>query len=202
MHTRNPCTGRFEGTFAAAQLAVSSLNASVCVLAYLPLTRPVFFSSALQQRGVIQNKEVTPEFRHRSWLWLHWYCLGYWMFFAKVHQLRLLLSWTQYFSVFKWRCLLCLLPIPSLFCMLAELQGKWCSKIPCIGFLLFLGAFQFSCMLVCSWVCLPNSNTKSHVPCYHSGWALMEYLFHFPDYPILFWTISTLSVLVVIVSTD
>lgn len=101
LHTRNPCTGRLEGTFAAAQLAVSSLNASMCVLAYLPLTRPVFFSSALQQRGVIQNKEVTPEFRHRSWLWLHWYCLGYWMFFSKMHQLRLLLSWTQYFSVFK-----------------------------------------------------------------------------------------------------
>lgn len=41
---------------------------------------------------------------------------------------------------------------------------------------------------MCSLVCSPNSNTKSHVPCYHSGWALMEYLFHFSDYPNVFWT--------------
>lgn len=57
-------------------------------------------------------------------------------------------------------------------------------------------------LCVCSLVCSPNSNTKSHVSCYHSGWALMEYLFHFSDYPIVFWGIFTLFVLVIIVSAD
>lgn len=115
-----------------------------------PSHRQVFFSSALQQKWVIQNEEVTPQLRDSSWLWLHCSCLGYWTLLSKVHQLRLLLSWTQHCNVFKWSCLLCLLPSPSLFCMLAEWQGKWCLKIPCIGFVLSLSAFQFSWMCMCA----------------------------------------------------
>lgn len=52
--------------------------------------------------------------------------------------------------LFKWSCCLCLLPSPSLFCLLAELQGKLCLKIPCIGFVLSLSAFQSSWMCMCA----------------------------------------------------
>lgn len=160
------------------------------------------FSEVHCNRGGLPKTEVSPEFQDRSWLWLHCYCSRYWTLLSKMHQPRLLLKFRAGHNTavfFKWRCLLCSVPGLSLFCLLAELQGKWCQKIPCIGCVL---TFQFGCMLVCGLMCSPNGNKKPCAPCYCSDWTFVEYLFLFPDYPIVFWTISTLSVLVIIASTD
>lgn len=171
---------------------------STCVLDHLPLARPVFFWRAPQQRRVIPGLWIQ---RQISMVAAAACSPGFVLQVTPALAPSEVQHWAQHCRGLYMEVLPLLGACPIFILLAGCTARKIMLKILCIGFVLSLNTFQFSWMLVCSLVSSPHDDGKSHARCFCSGWALMEYLLLFLDYPVVFWTIL-LSVLVIATSTD